>query len=90
MPEFGQNGKEDITIRQLLTHYSGLAPDLDLTPRGRRRKRLIQMAFAETPQTAPGAEFVYSDINFIVLGGLWKNCPGKRWMFIRRSTFFSR
>ena len=31
MPEFAQNGKEDITIRQLLTHYSGLAPDLDLT-----------------------------------------------------------
>ena len=30
LPEFAQNGKEDITIRQLLTHYSGLAPDLDL------------------------------------------------------------
>ena len=28
LPEFGQNGKEDITVRQLLTHYSGLAPDL--------------------------------------------------------------
>ena len=31
LPEFGQNGKQDITIRQLLVHYSGLAPDLDLT-----------------------------------------------------------
>src|SRR5260221_10594279 len=30
LPEFGQNGKQDITIRQLLVHYSGLAPDLDL------------------------------------------------------------
>ena len=29
LPEFGQNGKQDITVRQLLTHYSGLAPDLD-------------------------------------------------------------
>ncbi|HZC22140.1 MAG TPA: serine hydrolase domain-containing protein, partial [Candidatus Binatia bacterium] len=28
LPEFAQNGKEDITVRQLLTHYSGLAPDL--------------------------------------------------------------
>ena len=30
LPEFAQNGKEDITLRQLMTHYSGLAPDLDL------------------------------------------------------------
>ena len=29
--EFSANGKQDITIRQCLTHYSGLAPDLDLT-----------------------------------------------------------
>ena len=31
LPEFAQNGKEDITLRQLLTHYSGLAFDIDLT-----------------------------------------------------------
>jgi len=30
VPEFAQNGKEDITVRQLLTHYSGLEPGLDL------------------------------------------------------------
>ena len=30
LPDFAQNGKKDITIRQLVTHYSGLAPDLDL------------------------------------------------------------
>src|ERR1700722_7214137 len=32
IPEFGQNGKADITVRDLLTHYSGLAPDIDITP----------------------------------------------------------
>ncbi len=30
LPEFSQNGKGDITIRELMTHYSGLAPDIDL------------------------------------------------------------
>ena len=30
IPEFGMNGKADITIRQLMTHYSGLRPDVDL------------------------------------------------------------
>ena len=39
LPEFAQNGKEDITVRQLLTHYSGLAPDLDLKRRGKGRTR---------------------------------------------------
>ena len=29
IPEFAQNGKEEVTIRQLLTHYSGLRADLD-------------------------------------------------------------
>ena len=32
IPDFAQNGKEDVTIRQLLTHYSGLRADLDLKP----------------------------------------------------------
>ena len=30
IPDFGQNGKEDVTIRMLLTHYSGLPADVDL------------------------------------------------------------
>ena len=30
LPEFAANGKQDITIRQLLTHYSGLPPDVSL------------------------------------------------------------
>ena len=77
LPEFAQNGKEDITMRQLLTHYSGLAPDLDLTPPGKGRRRRIQLACAETPADAPGSGFVYSDINFIMLGGLVEKVSGE-------------
>jgi CubicO group peptidase (beta-lactamase class C family) len=32
-PAFGAHGKRAITIRDLLTHYSGLPPDLDTTAR---------------------------------------------------------
>jgi uncharacterized protein YbbC (DUF1343 family)/CubicO group peptidase (beta-lactamase class C family) len=70
LPEFAQNGKEDITVRQLLTHYSGLAPDLKLDTPWTGKTTAYAMAFAETPQDPPGAHFVYSDINFIVLGAL--------------------
>jgi CubicO group peptidase (beta-lactamase class C family) len=70
LPEFGQNGKEDITVRQLLTHYSGLAPDLDLKTEWAGKETGYRMAFAATPADAPGSKFSYSDINFIVLGAV--------------------
>ncbi len=70
LPEFAQNGKEDITVRQLLTHYSGLEPSLDLKTAWEGKQAAYQMAWAETPQDPPGSKFSYSDINFIVLGEL--------------------
>ena len=70
LPEFAQNGREDITVRQLLTHYSGLEPDLDLKTAWGGKETAYRMAFAETPVDPPGSKFSYSDINFIVLGAL--------------------
>ena len=76
LPDFGKYGKEDITIRQLLTHYSGLREDLDLkTPWG-GKETAYQMANEEKLVTPPGAVFRYSDINFIVLGELVEKLSG--------------
>src|SRR5260221_2108211 len=37
IPEFAASGQDRVTVLQLLTHYSGLQPDLDLTvPRASR------------------------------------------------------
>jgi len=77
LPEFGQNGKEDITLRQLLTHYSGLEPDLDLKTMWEGKETAYRMAFAATPQDPPGSRFSYSDINFIVLGALVERISGE-------------
>lgn len=76
IPEFAQNGKEDITVRELLTHHSGLGPDLDLTQPWEGKETGLRMAFAEKPQETPGAKYVYSDINFIVLGALVERVSG--------------
>jgi uncharacterized protein YbbC (DUF1343 family)/CubicO group peptidase (beta-lactamase class C family) len=70
IPEFAQNGKEEVTVRELLTHYSGFGPDLDLTHPWQGRDTALSMAFAEKPVSPPGSRFVYSDINFITLGAL--------------------
>src|SRR5258708_37729912 len=70
LPEFAQNGKDDVTVRQLLTHYSGLEPDLDLKMPWEKKDTAYASAFAGTPAQTPGSSFVYSDINFIVLRAL--------------------
>jgi SSS family transporter len=76
LPEFAANGKQDITIRQLLTHYSGLPPDVSLDDPWEGKAEGLRRAFACTPVTAPGVQFRYSDINFIVLGALVEKLSG--------------
>lgn len=67
-PAFADNGKADVTIRELLTHTSGLRPDLPLGPRAHARKGVLAEVVAQRLMTAPGSRVIYSDINFIVLG----------------------
>ncbi len=77
LPEFAQNGKDDITVRQLLIHFSGLEPDLDLKTAWEGKQTAYGMAFADAPQEAPGSKFTYSDVNFIVLGALVERVSGE-------------
>ncbi len=77
LPEFAQNGKQEITIRQLLVHYSGLPEDLDLVKKWEGKDAAYRMAFEVAPDHAPGAAFIYSDINFIVLGALVERLSGE-------------
>jgi uncharacterized protein YbbC (DUF1343 family)/CubicO group peptidase (beta-lactamase class C family) len=76
LPEFAQNGKDDITVRQLMTHYSGLAPDLDLTTPWEGKDTAYKLAYVMPPEQTPGSSFVYSDINFIMLGALVERVSG--------------
>ena len=77
LPEFAQNGKDDISVRQLMTHYSGLAPDLDLATPWDGKDTAYKLAFVEPPETTPGSGFVYSDINFIMMGALVEKVSGE-------------
>jgi uncharacterized protein YbbC (DUF1343 family)/CubicO group peptidase (beta-lactamase class C family) len=77
LPEFAQNGKQDITVRELLTHYSGLAPDLDLSTPWNGRDAAFKMAMEQKPEHPPGSRFEYSDINFEVLGFLVERVTGE-------------
>ncbi|MBI5767416.1 MAG: DUF1343 domain-containing protein [Verrucomicrobia bacterium] len=77
VPEFASHGKSNITVRHLLIHMSGLRPDLDYKPVWSGTDTALRMACAEKPRSAPGTVFVYSDINFIVLGELVRIASGR-------------
>ncbi len=66
IPEFRRNGKDDITVRQLLTHTSGLRSGLGRSVDG--PNSALSFACQEKVVSAPGSVFLYSDINFILLG----------------------
>jgi uncharacterized protein YbbC (DUF1343 family)/CubicO group peptidase (beta-lactamase class C family) len=76
IPEFGVNGKQFITIRELLTHFSGLRGDVDLNVPWEGEQEGFRRANEEKPVITPGSRFLYSDINFIVLGELIQRLAG--------------
>jgi uncharacterized protein YbbC (DUF1343 family) len=73
-PAFAGGGKGAITIRELLTHYSAMPPDL---PAGGWSGYGEAMAKIESiaPVKTPG-KFVYSDIDFAALGEIVRRVSG--------------
>jgi uncharacterized protein YbbC (DUF1343 family)/CubicO group peptidase (beta-lactamase class C family) len=77
VPGFGKYGKQEITIRHLLTHVSGLRPDLDLALEFEGHEEAIRRASEEVLEAPPGERFVYSDINFFLLGDIVARVGGE-------------
>jgi len=71
-----------VTLRMLLTHFSGEAPDVDLKDAwglaAPDHAEGIRRALSTPLTGVPGAKFVYSDINFILLGALIEKLSGER------------
>ncbi|HTU32429.1 MAG TPA: exo-beta-N-acetylmuramidase NamZ domain-containing protein [Candidatus Acidoferrum sp.] len=76
-PAFGNNGKQDITVRELMTHYSGLPPDLPLEQPWQGYDNAMSLIVDTEPLVPPGTRFIYSDINFETLGELVRRISGE-------------
>jgi uncharacterized protein YbbC (DUF1343 family)/CubicO group peptidase (beta-lactamase class C family) len=76
LPEF-QGGKSDITLRLLMTHFSGLPPDVELVPKWSGYQTGIEKALTTKPIAPPGARFIYSDINFLLMGEIVRRLSGQ-------------
>src|SRR5205085_2293223 len=67
VPELARHGKGAVTIRQLLTHTSGLPPETPLSSFEHGRAGAMSYVYDVWPQRTPGERFSYSDIGFLVL-----------------------
>lgn len=77
IPEFTGEGRDAVTIRQLLTHTSGLRPGIgggDWSG----YSTAVDKAVRELPRSAPGTSYTYSDINFILLGEIVQRVSSRR------------
>ncbi|MEJ7713375.1 MAG: serine hydrolase domain-containing protein [Pyrinomonadaceae bacterium] len=71
LPEFARNDKRSITIKQLLTHTSGLAPWLPLRALTNDvRERALEVIASHSLSAEGNSRVVYSDLGFIILGFL--------------------
>ncbi|HEY1342696.1 MAG TPA: exo-beta-N-acetylmuramidase NamZ domain-containing protein [Bryobacteraceae bacterium] len=87
IPEF-QGGKSAITIRNLMTHFSGLQPDVPLKNPWTGYETGIHLAEVDPPAGLPGARYVYSDINFIMMGEIVHRLSGQMLSDYARQNVF--
>jgi CubicO group peptidase (beta-lactamase class C family) len=75
-PECANGGKDTITIRQLLTHSSGLPSGLPAKPAWHGDAAAHALACNTVVTNPPGTLFRYSDINYVLLGHLVQRVSG--------------
>ncbi len=87
LPEF-QGGHSPITVRNLMTHYSGMPPDLKLVPPWSGYETGIRMAMTDAPTGPPETRFLYSDINFNLVAEIVHRVSGEMLNdYCRRNIF---
>src|SRR2546426_1247389 len=76
--EFDRPDKNRITIRELLTHTSGLPAWRPLYLLAIEKESALASIANETLDAGPGEQVIYSDLGFIVLGFLLERLMGSR------------
>lgn len=88
LPKLKGDGRDQITIEQLLTHVSGFAPDFDLREQWTGTDEALKHLYREKLKGQPGANFVYSDLGMITLGEIIHRASGLTLdEFSRRNIF---
>ena len=76
IPSFNTNGKENITIKNLLLHNSGLPAWKKLYGQGLSAEDIIREIYSSELEYKPGTKYVYSDLGMIILGKIIEKVSG--------------
>ena len=76
IPESSNNGKEDITILNLLLHNSGLKAFIPFYKYYNSKEEVLNAIYNTVPDYQINSKFVYSDLNAILLGIVVENVSG--------------
>ena len=87
-PEFTNNGKAPLTLRQLLLHTSGLRVEIGPRVRWSDYPGALAAIAMDRLFRPPGTEFCYSDVDFIVLGEVVQRVSGSAWTFTATKRSF--
>jgi CubicO group peptidase (beta-lactamase class C family) len=88
-PEFNRGKKQDITIRHLLLHTSGLPAYRVYVDKLQSRSKIVEAIKNEPLINDPGETYEYSDLGFILMGEIVEKVTGKRLDRYMRDTFFA-
>jgi uncharacterized protein YbbC (DUF1343 family)/CubicO group peptidase (beta-lactamase class C family) len=88
IPEFASHDKGRITVQHLLTHVSGLRPDLPLEDVFEGEAVAIARTADEIPEAVPGERFIYSDLNFMLLAEIVRRVSGQTLDHFSRDRIF--
>jgi uncharacterized protein YbbC (DUF1343 family)/CubicO group peptidase (beta-lactamase class C family) len=76
-PVFGANGKGRVTIRNLMTHTSGLRADVNPKSGWSGYDGGVVAVAEDEPVYCPGTGYRYSDANFVALGEVVRRVSGQ-------------
>lgn len=78
LPAFSGGLKDQVTVRELLTHRSGLPAGRDLWRSAHSPKEARDMVLETTLEYRPNSAYVYSDLGADVLGMIVEEISGQR------------
>lgn len=88
VPDFVGRWKDEVTVRQLLTHRGGLAPGRELWHKAKSPAQAREMVVTTRLGARPGRFFMYSDIGADLLGWVAEAASGQRLdRFLQRRIF---
>ena len=88
LPEFGQQGKEELTIRHLLTHTSGLPSHIEYFKENLNTEQILNRIYNQELVYPTGEKVVYSDLGLITLYKIVETVTGEKFTeFVGREIF---